>query len=68
MSQRSKTLTEESLYIRFHVSKLHFDMSKKVGKDSKKCGSFTEIRLILVEGEDKLIPDRNVCVEGVQIH
>lgn len=66
MSQQSKTLTEESLYIRFHVSKLHFGMSKKVGEDSKKCGSITEIRLILVEGEDKLIIDRVcMCVEGV---
>lgn len=60
------SLTEESLYIRLHVSKLHFGMSKEAGEDrvrSQLCGSFTEIRLILVAWEDQPIPDQmcSVC-------
>lgn len=60
------SVTEESLYIRLHVSKLFFSMSKEAGEDrvrSQSCSSFTEIRLILVAGEDKPIPDQmcSVC-------
>lgn len=60
------SVTEESLYIRLHVSKLFFGMSKEAGEDrvrSQSCSSFTEIRLILVAGEDKPIPDQmcSVC-------